>query len=342
MNEVKISVIIPTHNRPDKLRETLSCLREQSIPAMDYEIIVVDDGSVPEVSLKDISDINDGPSQRLVRLEKVGRSAARNSGARAARGGLLLFLDDDMRVGRDFLAAHLAARAEWPQALRVGVIYLPVEILTSPFGKFRHNLEQECVPLNRGPVTMRNFCAAGNMAIARERFFDLGGFDHAIESSEDQDLALRHTASGGEIVFVPEAEAIHCDGALDIRSYCQRSEWGMKNMLPFCYRYPDWPDNIERERVNGPVRFGREPLRESIRKTIKLALAIQPALETLFFAASLLEHIAPRGAALDRVYRLLLGVHLLRGYRKGIKGTTSGQPSAISKQGAVDGLKAES
>ena len=69
------------------------------------------------------------------------------------------------------------------------------------------------------------------------------GFDAVLASSEDQDLALRHTATGGRIAFVPEARVVHCDSALDIRSYCRRAEWGAEHMIPFCRRYPDWPAN---------------------------------------------------------------------------------------------------
>jgi GT2 family glycosyltransferase len=104
-----------------------------------------------------------------------------------------------------------------------------------------------------------NFCAAANMSIPRNLFQGLGGFDCAITSSEDQDLAMRHTAKGGLIAFLPEAEAVHHDNALDIRSYCRRAEWGIENMLPFCHRYPELPDNIERAMVNGLPRWGEEP-----------------------------------------------------------------------------------
>jgi len=338
MNEVKISVIIPTHNRPDKLSETLACLRSQDIPATAYEIIVVDDGSTPAVNLPEASEALDC---RLVRLEKLGRSAARNSGAAAARGEQLVFVDDDMRVESDFLAMHLAAHREWPHALRVGEIHLSDEVRSTPFGKFRHNLEQHSVPRSRGLVAARNFCAAGNMSIARERFLSLGGFDKAIDSSEDQDFALRHTDCGGEIVFVPEACAIHCDSALDIQSYCLRSEWGMENMMPFFQRYPDWPDNVERERVNGPLRLGREPLTLSLKKAIKLGFTFKPVLETLFFIASILERIAPDSATLDRIYKTLLGAHLIRGYRKGMKQASINNASSINRQRTVEKLEAE-
>lgn len=316
MNELKVSVIVPTHNRHEKLAETLASLRNQSLSAGEYEIVVVDDGSCPAVTLVYAGA---GPKCTLVRLEGVERSAARNAGAAPATGGLIVFVDDDNTVGSDFLAAHLRAQYEWADALAVGAVRLPPEVLATPFGRFRHALEQNFMPGTRGPTGMRNSCSAGNMSISRMRFDQLGGFDSNIVSSEDQDFALRHTASGGQIVYIPEARAIHHDSALNIRSYCRRSEWGMENMIPFCERYPDWPDNIERNLVNGPVLWRNDSFWRIARKLAKRSLTPKPILAALFLVASLLERLAPNSRLLDRTYRLLLGAHILRGYRAGVR-----------------------
>jgi glycosyltransferase involved in cell wall biosynthesis len=49
---MKVSIIIPTHNRLEKLRETVEYLRLQDFPTTDYEIVVVDDGSNPPVTFE--------------------------------------------------------------------------------------------------------------------------------------------------------------------------------------------------------------------------------------------------------------------------------------------------
>ncbi|HXG94349.1 MAG TPA: glycosyltransferase family 2 protein [Blastocatellia bacterium] len=341
---MKASVVIPTHNRPEKLSQLLNCLRNQDVPADGYEVIVVDDNSLPPVTLEKTEG---GPETSLIRLDETERSAARNRGAAAARGEILLFVDDDMKVGKDFISNHLRAHERYPGALVVGSVRLPEEAIATPFGRFRQRLEDNALPEASGPTTIENFCTAANMSIARERFKELGGFDGSIISSEDQDFALRHSARGGQIVFAPEARAIHCDHALDIRSYCRRAEWGSRMMIPFCLRYPDRADNIERHRINAPASFGREPLSQSIRKIIKSVLASKPALLIFFTAAAFLERAAPDSRALDRIYRLLLGAHILRGYRIGLKRTAvSIQPSIEDHQLAASNrqpaVKAES
>ena len=310
-----VSVVIPSRGRPEVLAETLAALREQSLPPSDFEIVVVDDGSVPPLSL---SRVEDGVRLRLVRLDGRERSAARNAGARAAAGDILVFIDDDISVGREFVHAHLLGQREWPRALAVGSISLPDEALGRAFGRFRQQLERQGMPRQRGLTDARNFCTAANMSMRRDRFLELGGFDEELVSAEDQDFALRHRERGGAIVFLPEAASVHRDAALDIRSYCRRTEWGSERLVAFCRRHPTWPENVERDRVNGPIRLGDESVERTLRKLAKTLIALRPALEVLFAVAAILEHGAPDSWLLGRVYRLLLGAHIFRGYRRGL------------------------
>lgn len=258
---------------------------------------------------------------RVVRLERVGRSAARNTGAKRASGRTLLFLDDDMSVHTGLLEAHLRAQTQWRNVLAVGAVRLPEEALGTPFGRFRQKLEDMGSPRERGIATAPNFCSAANMSIERSAFLELDGFDPQLSSAEDQDFALRHSARGGLIAYLPEARAIHRDRALDIRSYCLRVEMGAEHDVAFVHKQPDWKENRERDRVNGPVALGQERLALSLRKAAKVALGSRPLQEAIFAMAALLEQVAPDSWALDTIYRTLLGIHILRGYRRGLRGT---------------------
>src|SRR5690242_10347997 len=180
MSQIKVSVIIPTHNRHDKLADTLINLRRQSLPASDYEILIVDDGSNPPVKV----DRGGLPKCSLIRLEGVERSAARNTGAAAAKGALLVFLDDDMKAPADFLASYLRAHCEWPDALLVGATLLPAEAVSKPFGRFRQRLESHGIPRVPGLVSAQNFCTAANMSISSDLFHKLEGFNPEIQSGE--------------------------------------------------------------------------------------------------------------------------------------------------------------
>lgn len=324
----RLCVIVPTRDRPQALAWTLAALRKQTLPTSAYEILVVDDGSV--VPVRVVSG-EDDPKCTVVRLAGVERSAARNAGARMAGGDVLVFVDDDISVGPGFLDDHAVAQTEWPGALVVGAIELSEERLGRPFGRFRQALERQGVPSQRGGTHAKNFCTAGNMSMARRHFLQMGGFDEDLLSAEDQDLALRHSEAGGTIVFLPEAVGIHRDESLDVRSYCRRVEWGSRHVVAFCRKHPAWPENIAREQVNGPVRLGRESAGQSARKLVKRLLGLPLTLGLLFAAAAVVERVAPESPVLGRIYRVLLGVHIYRGYRYGDSRSMRHKPGVASE-----------
>jgi GT2 family glycosyltransferase len=307
-----VSVVVPTRDRHASLATLLGSLHAQDLPPGSFETIVVDDGSTPPVE----SALAPGRPV-VVRLEGRERSAARNAGAHAARGELLVFLDDDLTVGADFVSAHVRAQTEWPGVLSVGRIELPTAGGASSWTRFRQRLEDSGIPRHRGLVAAANFCTAGNMAIARDRFLGLGGFAEDLVSAEDQDLALRHSAAGGRIAFVPEAVAVHHDSAVDFRGYCRRVAWGAEHMVRFGQKHPGWPDNRERARINGPTRWREDPPALTARKVIKRLLSSRPLLAVSLAAVGALQRVSD-GRLLAAAYRTVMGLHIFRGYRKGL------------------------
>lgn len=92
----KLSVIIPAHNEEHYLRRTLDALRRQNYGW--FEVIVVANGCTDQTV-----NVARGSCQRLIVLSRRGLGAARNLGARMARGELLVFLDADTLLGPDAL-----------------------------------------------------------------------------------------------------------------------------------------------------------------------------------------------------------------------------------------------
>src|SRR5262249_47760974 len=83
----------------------------------------------------------------------------------------------------------------------------------------------------------------------------------------------------------------------------------------------------------------REPVSQSMRKLIKVGLAARSIIALLFAVASLLERLVPNSRVLDRVYRLLLGAHIFRGYRKGLKrSTVANQPAPKGRHRIAQGV----
>ena len=116
------SVIIPTYNRPQEIRDCLMSLLRQTVKP--DEIVVVDDGNLPEPPLK--AEIERaGLSYTYVKNDKSGRVDPLNVGVSCAGGDIVYFLDDDVELYPDYLErirAHYTADPEGQLAGVGGVI----------------------------------------------------------------------------------------------------------------------------------------------------------------------------------------------------------------------------
>ena len=91
-----VSVVIPTYNRKDMLREALNSLAQQTYPTDRFEIIVVDDGSTDGTD--QIAAVAFPFTLRYFWQTNQGDATARNLGARQSQADILVFLDDDILV----------------------------------------------------------------------------------------------------------------------------------------------------------------------------------------------------------------------------------------------------
>ncbi|MGR3741274.1 glycosyltransferase family 2 protein [Companilactobacillus sp. DQM5] len=98
-NDIKVSIIIPTYNNEETIRRAVKSCQSQTYK--DIEIIVVDNGSIDKTN-KQVSDLaKEDDRIILVRLEKKGRSNARNYGLDTAKGKYIQFLDADDTLSID-------------------------------------------------------------------------------------------------------------------------------------------------------------------------------------------------------------------------------------------------
>ena len=96
------SIIIPTYNRPKQLVVCLESLADLEYPRDCFEVLVVDDGS--EISLEPvIAPFHKRINLTLLKQTNAGPAAARNTGARQAKGDFLTFVDNDCKPASDWL-----------------------------------------------------------------------------------------------------------------------------------------------------------------------------------------------------------------------------------------------
>lgn len=99
----RVSIVVPTHDRPDWLRMALASIRALDGPDVDFEIIISDDahGAATEALAREFD-------ARVVPPSSAGAAASRNAGLRAATGEYIAFLDDDDVWLPGHLRPHLA------------------------------------------------------------------------------------------------------------------------------------------------------------------------------------------------------------------------------------------
>ncbi|HEY6357032.1 MAG TPA: glycosyltransferase, partial [Vicinamibacterales bacterium] len=110
---VRVSVVIPTFNRREKLLRCLSALERQSVLSQELEVIVIDDGST-DGTAEAVGARMFPFSLKLIRQVNRGPGEARNAGLAMAEGELVLFMGDDIVADEHLLEAHLLAHAARP------------------------------------------------------------------------------------------------------------------------------------------------------------------------------------------------------------------------------------
>jgi glycosyltransferase involved in cell wall biosynthesis len=220
---VRLSVVIPTRGRPDRLWACLATLAAARPPEGGWEVVVVDDGSERplEEQVRPLA-AGDGPAVRFARQAPSGLNAARNRGALEARGQVIAFLDDDTLVDRDWARAMSAAFADPGCDAVAGRVVLRLEDaaprwLTPKLRRYLAEYDQGELarPVHGDPVPV-----GANCAVRRGAWSSAGGFAAGLDragtsllSNGDTEFFRRLLARGATIRYVPEARVEHCVGA---------------------------------------------------------------------------------------------------------------------------------
>jgi glycosyltransferase involved in cell wall biosynthesis len=180
-----VSAVIAVHDGERFLGEAIASVLAQTYEPL--ECVVVDDGSSdrsPEIA------VAAGERVRLVRQPRRGAAAARNAGARAARGELLAFLDADDVWEPEKIERQVALFRERPE---LGFVYCGLRQIDAD----GHELERSAPPepaqaLRSILLNVPPFIGLAQTGVVRrEAFWAAGGFDESMTNAEDSDLAWR-------------------------------------------------------------------------------------------------------------------------------------------------------
>jgi glycosyltransferase involved in cell wall biosynthesis len=236
-------VIIPAFNAGDVLATAIGSVLVQTSPPLDC--IVVDDGSTD--STAEIAG-SYGGSVQLVSEPNRGAAAARNRGARSARGELFAFLDADDRWLPERLERGLESLAAHPDVDAVMCATEVVDAELRPIGVIRQDpdLTGEELILCRAPLVS----TGSNLLITRECFEAVGGFDESLPSKAGAEdwLMIFRLVERGALTTIPDVLVQYRVHGGNTSTNAARLEADMLEAFDLIYSCPSLKPGMRRAR----------------------------------------------------------------------------------------------
>lgn len=244
---VKYSIVVPTFNRAKLLSEVLTSVLNQTISNLEYEIIVVDDGSNDNTKNIVESFIKKDNTKNLLYVFQSNRgpAAARNVGIKNSSGKIIFFIDDDCKAPINWLENILLGYEKYPEVIGVSGWY-DFENNSDIWSKY-----QTCWAKRRFGNVL-NFEKIYNTAIGspcgntantsykKDILTKVGGFDEAFGSPgfEDWDLKKRIHDRGYLMLFLPN-NVTHIRSLNIIEIFTRFLNFG-KSRYKFVKKYPEY------------------------------------------------------------------------------------------------------
>jgi len=314
-----VSVIIPTYNRKNLLREALDSLAQQTYPLDRFEVIIVDDGSTDgtaEIAVEVFPF-----ALRYFRQDNQGDAAARNVGARESQADFLVFLDDDILLEPDYLTHLIHAHDKCEKRIVVGTCHVWLEE-TSPFAQ---RPLSSLASDQTDTITELQFrdVFSNNMSLRREAYFEIGmmqGLDFPGSSMWcDLDFCYRAYQQGFEFDRSTKAVCWHRDyAARSLDSQKKRARTAAYRSVVLFQKYPELVAHIPMFYDKTPIRWGQDPGRLIARKLVRSITSSRPALWSMEQVVIALEKRSPASTILPALYRYIVGGYIYRGYREGL------------------------
>jgi GT2 family glycosyltransferase len=327
---VDASIIIPTHGRRNTLLATLRALALG--PAGPWETIVVDDGSADGTreAVEAMAAQGFPVPFTCVRQDQSGPAAARNRGARMAKGDALIFIDDDILVGPDFVERHRRALGRHPGCWILGRIVQRPEMRKTAFGRYREALWESFHTRHagEGPVETAGIAAA-NLSMPRRDFERMQGFDEEVRiaSCEDMLLGLKARESGIRILYDASIVGVHNDWATTLESFCERQRLYAVSDVYLWRRLGARSPRVAVINENGPPRWRTDGLLRGAKKRVKSLFATRAGQAILLRTAGVAERVAPDTGVSHFLYDTAVAVAIFRGVREGFRRFPGGGPT---------------
>lgn len=215
-----LSVVICTRNRPEDLDRAIRALMASE--DKDFELIVIDNAPGDD---RTAGVVERFPDVRYVFEPRPGLDIARNAGARAARGAIVAYTDDDVEVSSTWTCGIKASFAD-PLVMAVTGMVIPsrLETLSQYLFEKYWGFNKGYLPRDFDQAWFRSqlpfgapvwdIGAGANMAFRREVFLLAGGFDERLDvgaagCSGDSEMWYRILAEGWNCRYLPQLVVYH-------------------------------------------------------------------------------------------------------------------------------------
>ena len=313
-----VSVIIPTYNRKDMLRDTLHSLARQTYPKDYFEVIVVDDGSTD--GTQESMEKTFPFTLRYFRQSNQGATAARNLAARQSQADILVFLDDDILLEPDYLIYLISDHATSQQRIVVGTVNIQCDEVTP----FSQALNTSLASRQNSDELAFTDVYSNNMSLRRNAYFEVGMFHDLgfLGSSSwcDVDLGYRAYRQGFNFCRSTKARCSHRDyfaGSLD--RYTNRVRTSAFQAVLLFQKYPELLSHLPMFYDKTPIIWGQDPPHLVVRKLARSIVSSRLVLWSIEQIVNTLEKSYSASTALPPLYRCIIGAYIFRGYREGLR-----------------------
>jgi glycosyltransferase involved in cell wall biosynthesis len=223
---VKVTVVIPTYNRAERLAETLQTLNQQTVP--DFSVIVVNDGSNdPEYASLEKRKDSFKFSLQIIKQQNSGASSATNHGVALAQDGLIILFDDDILPEPECIAKHIAFHKLNTDSILSGSAATDPKRTVTDVQRYKLFMEEQWQKLRPDTeqlvhVSFNNFIiTTANMSLMKKTFTDLGGFNTGFRDGYDVEFGFKALRSNVKLYFDRTIHTIHND-QISLRYYAKR------------------------------------------------------------------------------------------------------------------------
>lgn len=213
---LEFSILVPTYNSSKFIGRCLEAIFKLNFPVEDYEVIVIDGGSVDDT----LNIVNSFKGVEIVYSSNVSISNSRNIGVSRSVGTNLVFIDSDCLVD-----CYLLIKAQ---------IYLKKFECYGSFYKANNNhswVAKTWLMAERKETGIVDWITSGTLLVSRDTFLLAGGFDETLQTEEDENFCFKVRQNGGKLFNDMSVASVHLGQPDSLMDFFNKEAWRGRSLI---------------------------------------------------------------------------------------------------------------